>query len=150
MKLRVPPVVQVLLCGALAWRVAALFPTPQIGGSWRLFFAALVSGIGAILLSLAVSAFVRAKTTVNPLAPGSAEKLVTSGLFRFSRNPMYLGMLLVLAGWVIWLGTWPAILAPALFIWIMTVFQIKPEERSLQLKFGDQFTLYRTRTRRWI
>ena len=150
MKLRVPPVVQVLLSGALGWGLAALFPTPQIGGSWRLFVAAFVSGIGAILLTLAVSAFVRAKTTVNPLDPGSAEKLVTFGLFRFSRNPMYLGMLLVLTGWVIWLGAWSAILAPALFIWIMTVLQIKPEERYLQLKFGDQFTLYRTRTRRWI
>ena len=102
------------------------------------------------MLTLAVSAFVRAKTTVNPLDPGSAEKLVTTGLFRFSRNPMYLGMLLALTGWVIWLGAWSAMLAPALFIWIMTAFQIKPEERSLQLKFGDQFTLYRTRTRRWI
>ena len=150
MKLRVPPVVQVLLSGALGWGLAALFPTPQIGGSWRLFVAAFVSGIGAILLTLAVSAFVRAKTTVNPLDPGSAEKLVTSGLFRFSRNPMYLGMLLVLTGWVILLGAWSAMLAPALFIWVMTVFQIKPEERSLQLKFGDEFSAYRRQTRRWI
>lgn len=150
MKLRVPPVVQVLLSGALGWGVSALFPTPQFGGPWRLFVAAFFSGIGAILLTLAVSAFVRAKTTVNPLEPGSAEKLVTSGLFRFSRNPMYLGMLLVLTGWVILLGAWSAMLAPALFIWIMTVLQIKPEERSLQLKFGDHFSEYRTRTRRWI
>ena len=101
-------------------------------------------------LSAMVGAFVHAKTTVNPLAPESAEELVTSGLFRFSRNPMYLGMLLVLTGGLIWLGAWSAMLAPILFIWVITEIQIKPEERALQQKFGDQFTLYRSRTRRWI
>lgn len=150
MKLRVPPMVQVLLCGVLGWWVSAQFPTPQISGSWRLIIAAFVIGIGAILLILAVNAFIRVKTTVNPLVPGSAEKLVTTGLFRFSRNPMYLGMLFVLTGWVIWLGAWSAMFAPALFIWVMTEFQIKPEERSLQLKFGDHYTLYCSNTRRWI
>ena len=87
---------------------------------------------------------------MNPLDPGSAEKLVTSGLFRYSRNPMYLGMLFVLTAGMILLGAWSAILAPVLFVWAMTEFQIKPEERSLQLKFGDQFSIYQTRTRRWL
>ena len=150
MSIRVPPVAQVLLCGLLGWGLSTLFPSPQISGQWLLFPAVLLSGGGLVLLTFAVGAFVRAKTTVNPLDPESAEELVTSGLFRFSRNPMYLGMVLVLTGWVILLGAWSAMLAPALFIWIMTVLQIKPEERSLQLKFGDHFSEYRTRTRRWI
>lgn len=150
MKIRVPPVAQVLLFGILGWGLSTMFPSPQMGGSWRIFPAVLLSGAGLVLLTSAVGAFVRVKTTVNPLDPGSAEQLVTSGLFRFSRNPMYLGMLLILAGGIIWLGAWSGMLAPVLFIWFMTELQIKPEEYSLQQKFGDQFSAYRRRTRRWI
>lgn len=150
MSIRVPPVAQVLLCGLLGWGLSTLFPSPQISGQWLLFPAVLLSGGGLVLLTFAVDAFVRAKTTVNPLDPESAEELVTSGLFRFSRNPMYLGMLLVLTGGVIWLGAWSAMLAPILFIWVITEIQIKPEERVLQQKFGDQFSDYRRQTRRWF
>lgn len=150
MNIRIPPVLQVVLCGTLGWGLAMLFPSPHMGGAWRLFLAAFLGGTGVAFLALAVGAFVRAKTTVNPLDPGRAEKLVTSGLFRFSRNPMYLGMLLVLTAGVLWLGACSAMLAPVLFIWVMTEIQIKPEERSLQQKFGDQFSAYRVRTRRWL
>ena len=127
-----------------------LFPLPHMGGTWRLVLSAFLGVTGLSILALAVGAFVRAKTTVNPLDPGRAEELVTSGLFRFSRNPMYLGMLMVLTAGVLWLGAWSAMLAPIVFIWVMTEIQIKIEERSLQQKFGDQFSAYRVRTRRWL
>lgn len=150
MNTRIPPVVQVMLCGVLGWGLSTLAPSPQLGGPWFLFLAAILFGSGFVLLVFAVGAFIRENTTVNPLDPESAETLVTSGLFRFSRNPMYLGMLFVLTACMILLGAWSSMFAPVLFIWAMTEFQIKPEEHALELKFGEQFVHYRSRTRRWI
>ncbi|MEO1188615.1 MAG: isoprenylcysteine carboxylmethyltransferase family protein, partial [Pseudomonadota bacterium] len=130
MNTHIPPVVQVLLCGVLGWGLSTLAPSPQMGGPWFLFLAAILFGSGFVLLVFAVGAFVRENTTVNPLDPESAETLVTSGLFRFSRNPMYLGMLFVLTACMILLGAWSSMFAPVLFIWAMTEFQIKPEEHA--------------------
>jgi|TARA_R110000824_G_scaffold149230_1_gene319333 protein-S-isoprenylcysteine O-methyltransferase Ste14 len=105
---------------------------------------------GAILLTLAVLAFVRARTTVNPLAPEQAQALVTTGLYRFTRNPMYLAMAFILIGGTLALSNIAALAAPAIFVGAITMLQIKPEERALQSVFGDEFSTYRNQTRRWL
>ncbi len=150
MSVRIPPIVQVLVCGALGWGLALCFPGLRFGGSWGIMFALVLFIAGVTLLALALASFFQAKTTANPIDVSRAETLVTSGLFRLSRNPMYLGMLLILIGGVFWIGNWSAFLAPAIFFWAMTELQVKPEERALKDKFGDAYTGYCKSTRRWI
>ncbi|MEE2930838.1 MAG: isoprenylcysteine carboxylmethyltransferase family protein, partial [Pseudomonadota bacterium] len=136
--------------GALGWGLALCFPDLRFDGSWGIMFALVLFIAGVTLLALALASFFQAKTTANPIDVSRAETLVTSGLFRLSRNPMYLGMLLILIGGVFWIGNWAACLAPAIFVFMMTELQIKPEERALKDKFGDAYIGYCKRTRRWI
>jgi len=103
-----------------------------------------------MLLIVALIAFARARTTVNPVEPEQAKTLVTTGLYRISRNPMYLAMALILLGSALRLSNIGVFIAPALFVWSITMFQIKPEERALQSIFGEDFTAYRQQTRRWL
>lgn len=99
---------------------------------------------------LGVASFRRAHTTVDPRYPQKMTALVTGGVYRVTRNPMYLGMLLALAGWALWLGQLlPFIILP-LFILFLNRWQIAPEERALERTFGAEYTLYRARARRWI
>ena len=94
--------------------------------------------------------FRRAGTTVNPLSPGNARRVVTTGVFAWTRNPMYLGMAAALVGLSTWLGTWPALLVAAAFCAYLTRFQIVPEERALHDLFGEPYARYCRRVRRWI
>ena len=150
MTLRIPPVLQVIIFGALSWAAARLLPAlafsidgvPLIG--WGLI------ALAGVILLLSVQTFVRAETTVNPVSPDQANKLVVSGLYRFSRNPMYLAMALLLTGGALILENFAALIGPALFVAAMTYLQIKPEECALQEKFGDEYAEYCQRTRRWI
>lgn len=112
---------------------------------------ALLVGMGGLWIdAVSVAAFFRAKTTVNPLAPARAEKLVVEGLYRFSRNPMYLGMALILAGVFLWFGEGVNAALLGLFVVAITELQIKPEEKALEEKFGDDYRAYRKRVRRWF
>jgi protein-S-isoprenylcysteine O-methyltransferase Ste14 len=150
LELKVPPVVVVLLTGGLMtlgwwatpqWRVP--FPGQLIVGGTLALAGILVSGLG-------VASFREARTTVNPLKPETSTSLVSSGLYRWTRNPMYLGFLAVLLGLGVFLSN-PLVLAPiAIFVLYMTRFQIIPEERALESRFGAEFAAYRTQVRRWI
>ena len=97
-----------------------------------------------------VLTFRRARTTVNPLRPANASALVTTGPFALSRNPMYVGMATLLAGWAAWLGTPWALTGLVAFVAWITRFQILPEERVLAQRFGAAFDAYRGRVRRWL
>ena len=134
----------------ISWGTSCLAPFLAFSGSWRLAFAGLFLAIGAIILVLAVRAFVRVRTTVNPLSPEEADTLVTNGLYRLSRNPMYLAMACLLVGVAFLIGNLAAFIGPVLFVCVMTELQIKPEERALHSKFGEAFLAYCRRTRRWI
>jgi len=103
-----------------------------------------------MLLIAALIAFARARTTINPVEPEQAKTLVTTGLYQISRNPMYLAMALILLGGALRVGNIGAFIAPTLFVWAITMFQIKPEERALQSIFGEDFKAYRQQTRRWL
>lgn len=150
LELKIPPVVVVLstagLMGLAAWGLPRLtFALPG-----RAYVAAGLAVAGTLVALVGVSAFRRAGTTVNPMSPDSASALVIAGLYRWSRNPMYLGMLLILLGLAAYFSN---ILAAALlpvYVLYMSRFQIRPEERALEARFGADFIAYKGRVRRWI
>lgn len=150
LELKIPPVAVGLVVGAAMWAAARLgsvfnFALP----AGRPIAAALVVA-GAIIAILGVVSFRRAGTTVNPLQPAKVSSLVVSGIYRRTRNPMYLGLLLVLLGWGALLANALAILFAASFIPLMNRLQILPEERVLAARFGTAFTDYQSAVRRWI
>jgi protein-S-isoprenylcysteine O-methyltransferase Ste14 len=118
--------------------------------SWRAALAAVLAGAGAIVALAGVAAFRRARTTVDPTTPEAASAIVASGIYRRSRNPMYLGFMLMLAGWSAFLANPLAMLLLPAFIVYMNRFQIVPEERALSAKFGAKYRDYMRQARRWI
>lgn len=94
--------------------------------------------------------FRRANTTLNPHKPGSARALVTSGVYGWTRNPMYLGLSLLLLGWAVALGTLSPVLGILLFVALLQRVQIRPEEHALRLRFGEDYDHYRNRVNRWL
>lgn len=150
LELKVPPPIVALVCALLMYGAVRLVP----GWHWN-WSGSGIAGAGVmlagIMLDLAgVLAFWRAKTTVNPLAPASTSTLVQSGIYRFTRNPMYLGMLLILSGFGLYLAhPLPFLLLPV-FLAYITRFQIIPEERVLATRFGPEYAAYAARVRRWI
>jgi protein-S-isoprenylcysteine O-methyltransferase Ste14 len=147
---RIPPPVVALLFGLLMWLAARGFPDGQFVSSLRWPIAILFWLAGAALVLSAMLAFRRAGTTVDPFHPEEASQLVTSGVFQYSRNPMYVSLLCVLIGWAIWLGSIYNIGLLIAFVAYMTAFQIKPEEVVLGNLFGEAFEAYCSRVRRWI
>jgi protein-S-isoprenylcysteine O-methyltransferase Ste14 len=109
-----------------------------------------LSQLSAVIALLAFTSFWFARTSINPLDPSRASALVTSGIFRFTRNPIYLSLLLLLIAYAVHLGSWVEWLGPVLFATYVTRFQIIPEEKILAMKFGAAFLAYKSRTRRWI
>ncbi len=150
MATRIPPLAQLLFCTFLVWIFTYLAPALSIQHQAFLWVGAFLSGMGLVILTLSVSAFLVAHTTVNPVDPLQTEAIVTTGLYRFSRNPMYLGMLLLLAGAACVAQNVLSLLVPFLFVFCITILQIKPEERALRTKFGDVYRDYKRRVRRWI
>lgn len=148
-----PPLVAAITAGAM-WAAAqwigfnGLFAGVPPG--WRMTAALLVALIGLGFDLTGVLGFIRAKTTVNPLKPERSAALVTSGIYRVTRNPMYVGMALILLAWAIYLGSGIALLGPLAFALYVTRFQIQPEERVLALRFGTDFAGYCARVRRWL
>lgn len=114
---------------------------------WR--FAGLPLIIAAVALAVSGSQlFQRHGTTIRPFEESKA--LVTQGPYRFSRNPMYLSMLIVLIGVALMLGSLSALVVPPIFIWLITTRFIQKEEAMLERRFGDRYLNYKKRVRRWI
>jgi protein-S-isoprenylcysteine O-methyltransferase Ste14 len=150
LELRVPPLA-VLAALAVGMAIAAYaLPTAQINIPAKLFLAAAFAAAGVVVAVAGVLAFRRSQTTVNQLTPDQSSALVTTGIYRYSRNPMYLGFLLILVGWSVWLANWAAALLLPVFVAYMNRFQIEPEERVLKEKFGPVFARYAQDVRRWL
>ncbi len=148
--LRIPPPLVLLLCGLAGWALdwrwpLALLPQPVA----RLAGLALSLAGGGLALA-GVLQFRRAHTTINPLNPSRSSHLVEEGLYARTRNPMYLGMALALAGWGCVLGNPLSWLGVPLFVSWITWLQIKPEEQALRQRFGPYFEQYCQRVRRWL
>jgi protein-S-isoprenylcysteine O-methyltransferase Ste14 len=144
-----PPVVDATFALAM-WAVAR--GLPGVSADWPGRRPASVAlALAGVLVALAgVIAFRRHRTTLNPLKPEAASALVSTGIYAFTRNPMYLGMLLVLVGWAVYLSNLAAAALVPLFVPCLNRLQILPEERVLRAKFGAAFDVYAARVRRWI
>ena len=148
---RIPPPIVALLIVLAMWQLSQ-----RLGGAWTLPLGVRIGlGGGVALLGIVVALagvieFRRARTTVNPLKPSSSSSLVTGGIYRFTRNPMYLGMALGLVGAAIGLASPWALFGPVAFVAFIARFQIAPEERAMSRLFGPDFDAYRSRTRRWL
>ena len=143
---RITPPLVAIVSGVLMW--LAVRPIAPLGG--RLWLALLVVLAGAAVCLAGVASFRRARTTVNPLKPESASALVISGIYRHTRNPMYLGFAIILLGWCVLLGSAWAVLGVAAFVLYIGRFQIRPEERALRELFGAEFDAFCSRVRRWV
>ena len=150
LELKVPPVAVTVIFATAMFGMSKVTPaaTFTIPGS-----AGIAIGFAffSVVITLAgVVAFRVNKTTVNPLNPGAASRVVSNGIYRYSRNPMYLGFLLALAAWAIYLSNALAAWFLPAFVAYMNRFQIKPEERTLLAKFGPVFSQYVAAVRRWV
>lgn len=150
LEVKIPPLVVVIVATTLMWFVARA--TPGLGFSLparRLCVLALAI-TGAATVIAGVVSFRLAKTTVSPLQPQRASSLVVVGIYRFTRNPMYLGMLALMLSWAAYLENAGALLLVPGFIFFLSRFQIEPEERALRAIFGAEFDDYQRRVRRWL
>lgn len=147
---RVPPPLVMLLCGAIGYLASRLAAGPVVPLPMPALLAGGVVAIGLTLNLLPKLAFRRARTTVNPLRPAMASALVTRGVYRYTRNPMYLGQATVLAGVMLYLQSPVALLAVPLFVLYITRLQIVPEERALSARFPEAYAAFRQRVRRWL
>jgi protein-S-isoprenylcysteine O-methyltransferase Ste14 len=147
---KIPPPVVGLAIAAGMWAVAGLPPIPRFSDAVRFSLITAFAAIGVAIALGGVLAFRRARTTVNPLKPETSAALVSSGVYSFTRNPMYLGMVMVLIAWAVYLSSVWCVAGPIAFAWFITRFQIIPEERVLEKLFGADFSAYRKRVRRWL
>lgn len=150
LQLRIPPLAVTVMTGSLAWAAARVHPEASLEFAARPWLALAFVAAGIACSVLGVASFRRARTTVNPMQPGAATTLVVSGIYRITRNPMYLGFLFLLLGEVVWLAHPLALLAAPAFISYLNEFQIAPEERALRQSFGTEYSVYATHVRRWI
>ncbi len=150
LELKVPPVVVFFAFVAFMWLLASAVPFAGFVLPAKKPIAAGVAAVGGVFAAASILSFLRARTTLNPTQPGRAAMLVTTGVFAITRNPMYLSLLFVLAGWAIYLSNFAAPVLIPLFVAYMNRFQIKPEERALASLFGSDFDGYCKRTRRWL
>lgn len=147
---KIPPPIVMVLLGAAAYGVAPLLPVLSFEFALRTTLAIALALAGLALNILPALAFLRAGTTFNPLRPASATRLVTSGIYRHTRNPMYLGDSVILLGWTLCLGNAAAFVAVPAFVLYITRFQIRPEERYLSARFPEAYASFCKRTRRWL
>lgn len=148
--LRLPPVLQLILCGGIAWYLDYHFDQFSLEVPGIKMAGFVIASIGALLIGVSVGAFRQSGTTVNPIHPENTRELITTGLYRVSRNPMYLGMLLLLFGYGLQLKNYTMIIPVALFVVGITRLQILPEEAALREKFGEAYEHYVRRSRRWL
>jgi len=148
---RIPPVVVAALFGVLMWLAAYNLPGAlALPIEWRVGLALTVLLVGAFICLAGVASFRQASTTVNPLQPETASVLVSSGIYRYTRNPMYLGFATALLAWSILLGSPVSVLGVLGFVLFMNRFQIRSEERALANLFGNDFEQYCRTVGRWF
>jgi len=150
LELKIIPVVQFIIAAILMFLIAKLFSL----SSGLLAVKGFISGIFIFMAGVfglaAIISFRLAKTTVDPSKPNNASVLVQSGIFRLSRNPMYVGLVCLLIGWAAWLGSVYSLPVVVMFMLYLSRFQILPEERALIETFGDEYLNYCLKVNRWL
>lgn len=150
LELKIPPVILVVFFALAMWLLAPLTASFTISTVLSVTLALCLAVTGIAVALAGVMAFRRANTTVDPRVPQQSASLVIVGIYRYSRNPMYLGFLLLLTAYACYLQSWLALALLPLFVLYMNQFQIKPEEYHLLQKFGSAYQAYLTKVRRWL
>ena len=147
---RVPPPLLMLVIGAIM--AAALFgpALPAVAAVWRWGLAGLLFAAAGVFGFPAFAAFGKAGTTIDPVQVDRASSLVTGGIYRVTRNPMYVALSLLLCAWAAWLARPLPLIGPIAFVLFINRFQIVPEERALMAKFAGAYADYRRSVRRWL
>lgn len=147
---RIPPVAVTLLVASLMWVASAAVPAWRLDVPGREFATLALAGLAGSVGLAGLRAFRLARTTSNPLRPDRASALVTAGIYRRTRNPMYVALAIALLAWVVWLGHALALPGVAAFVAWMNRFQIAAEERALRALFGEDFERYCREVPRWL
>lgn len=147
---KIPPPVVALLIATAMWGIASATVDSGAPAGLRLPLAGFLAAVGALFDLSALLAFHRARTTINPMKPGSTTTIVQSGVYRVTRNPMYVGLVCFLCAWAAYLWSGWALLGPVAFVAYISRFQILPEERALTRLFGTEYESYKAKVRRWL
>lgn len=150
LELKVPPPAAAAVLTAAMIAASWLWPWAGFSVPYGSVLASLLAVAGLSIAVAGTIAFRQARTTVNPLKPETASSLVTNGIYAFTRNPMYLGLALLLTGLAVYLANVWSFAGPAILILYLTRLQIIPEERVMAQLFGAEFDAYASRVRRWI
>lgn len=148
LKNKIPPPLVTLLFGMGIYFSTELIP--PLAFKYQGTLAITVLTIGLVIMVSAILTFRQLQTTINPLQPNKATSLAVSGVFRFSRNPMYLAMLLILVALSLASGALAAVFLLPGFVIYISIFQIVPEEQAMEKLFSDQYLKYCKKVRRWI
>ena len=149
LELKVPPLIITLIFGFLMWTVSILISF-NYGHYFFKSASCLVFLVGLVIALVAVLKFRKEDTTVDPRDPTKSERLVVTGVYRYTRNPMYLSFLLFLVSYGLFLGNLANLISLLLFILYMNLYQIKPEEKILLAKFQSSYRVYMQTVRRWL
>lgn len=150
LELKIPPPAVALLIASIMWGISLVTPLLDLSMFLRVTTAVTIALAGMGVGLAGIFAFRRARTTVNPMKPENTSSLVSSGIYRATRNPMYVGVLFVLIAWAIFLSSVWALFGPVAFVLYITRFQIEPEERVLLSMFPAEYAAYKARVRRWL
>lgn len=147
---KVPPPIIAVSFGLGMWALATVAPTVDVSATVRIVATTVIAITAAFFALAGMVSFRQAKTTINPVNPENASSLVSSGIYGVSRNPMYVGLVLLLVAWTIYLSSPWSSVGVFGFILYVNRFQITPEERVLTALFGEQFLSYQAKVRRWL
>ena len=148
MKTKIPPPILALIMIAIIYLSSFIVETFTFSYQTVLSVLVVIIGLGCAVPSF--SLFAKNKTTISPFTPSETTALVTAGMYRYSRNPMYLGLVLLNIAATIFFGTWFGIIIVATFIFLLNLLQIIPEEEALIDIFGEEYIDYKKKVRRWI
>jgi len=150
LELKIIPVIQVLVIAAFMYGAAQFLPASTTLLEYKWLIWSIFIAIGSFFGLAGIVSFYLAKTTVNPEKPEKASTLVTSGIYKLTRNPMYVGLVCFLIAWAAWLGSLYSLVFIVVFVLYMNRFQITPEERALTKLFGQDYQDYCQKVRRWL
>ena len=147
---KIPPPAVAVAAALIIWGISQLAPRVALPSGIRLGLSLAILVVGVAFSAAGVLSFRRARTTLDPTKPEEASSLVRTGIYRVTRNPMYLGLLFVLVAWAVLLSSAWALLGVAGFVLYMSRFQIAPEERALSGLFESEYATYKASVRRWL
>lgn len=147
---KIPPPLVALIAAVLMWLSAGYMGDIGVPENHRVVLAFVIAALGLSCDLAGLISFRLGKTTINPLRPETSSNLIIVGIYKFTRNPMYLGLAIILTAWAVYLSNLLMLVYVTAFIGYITRFQIQPEERALDTLFGDDFASYKRQVRRWI